>query len=539
MEPRFIDRLQENLGGIAQAMIDALRRKYPLYTEGSPRQREAVRELALRICEDFLTHLRSGGEIPAAALPDLLPLPADSRGFELRDLVDMLGLAKEAGWRFIRERLVEEGDERSLLELAEALDGYYRKTVTSLASSYLNRQQEGIANFNRLLNQFRMILDRGELMERITATACRGMGYSRSVFYLYERDALLPASAYSLRDELWGRNYLEPLRYYPISPFGNSLECKAFFRPSLVAARRGEFPPSAFSLIKPMPEAPFALVPINPSGSPKGLLYVESDPDRLTITHWELELLQIYADTVGLALENARLYREVSLKGRALDHLMSRVNTAHEEERARIARELHDSVAQSLLKIIYSAGFALDFLKEDPRLAEEEIEDIQERAKECIAELRAIIGNLRPSSLEILGLPETVRRMAEQFEQEYGINTRVDLRGMDELTSSAEMAVFRILQEALTNVRKHSGAGAVWISSRLQDGQLVLVIEDNGRGFDMSSVEHEQERGRHLGLLAMRERTELMGGEFKVRSAPGRGTTITIRLPLLAGEKRA
>ncbi len=252
------------------------------------------------------------------------------------------------------------------------------------------------------------------------------------------------------------------------------------------------------------------------------------------MTNWELELLQIYADTVGLALENSRLYREVVMRGRALDHLMSRVNTAHEEERARIARELHDSVAQSMLKIIYSAGFALDFIKEEPHLAGEEMEEVQDQAKECLRELRAIIGNLRPSSLEILGLHETIRRYAEDFEEEYAISTNVELAGLDNLTKAAELAIFRVLQEALTNVRKHAQADAVRISTLEQEGQLALTIEDNGRGFDLESVEAEQERGRHLGLLAMQERAELMGGDFSVQSSRGRGTIISIRLPLIS-----
>ena len=536
MDASFIERLEDNLEAIVQEMVDEFRRNSPLYRDMAGEQLEELKERVTRINRDFILYLRGGEEDRRPLDLNRIPMEREFQGFELRDLVNIFNLGKTVGWRFVRDRLVGEGEEGVLLEFSERLDRYYQEIVDPLTSAYLNHQQEGIANFNRLLNQFRVILDRGELMERITATACRGMGFARAVFFLYEREALLPASAYSSRDELWGRNYLEPLRYYPISPFGSSLECRAFFRPAIVSARRGEYTSRDFTLIRPFSEAPFALVPINPSGSPKGLLYVESEPDRLAITHWELELLQIYADTVGLALENARLYREVFLKGRALDHLMSRVNSAHEEERARIARELHDSVAQSLLKIIYSAGFALDFIKEDPRLAEEEIEDIQEQAKECISELRAIIGNLRPSSLEILGLPETVLRLAEQFEEEYGVSTRVDLEGMERLTSSAEMAIFRILQEALANVRKHAEADRVWISSRVQDSQLLLTIEDNGKGFDLTAVEDEQERGRHLGLLAMRERTELMGGEFKVKSFVGRGTHITIKLPLIAKE---
>ena len=456
------------------------------------------------------------------------------QGFELKDFIDGIYAGKVFAWNFIRANLSGECGENDLLELAEAIDRYYQEIISPLAGTYLNHQKESIAEFNRALNTFRAILDRGELQERITSTACRSMGFERAVFFAYEREALLPVSAVSLRDEAWGGAYLERARHYPVSPFGQTLESKAFFRPAIITASRGECGPADFSLIQPLPEAPFALVPINPYGSPKGLLYLESRHGHLRVTNWELELLQIYADTVGLALENSRLYREVVMRGKTLDHLMSRVNTAHEEERARIARELHDSVAQSMLNIIYSAGFALDFIEEEPHLAGEEMEEVQEQAKECLRELRAIIGNLRPGSLEILGLRETIRRYAEDFEEEYAISTSVELAGLDNLTKAAELAIYRVLQEALTNVRKHAQADAVSISAREKEGQLVLTVEDNGRGFDLASVEAEQERGRHLGLLAMQERAELMGGEFSVRSSRGHGTIISIRLPLIA-----
>jgi signal transduction histidine kinase len=236
-----------------------------------------------------------------------------------------------------------------------------------------------------------------------------------------------------------------------------------------------------------------------------------------------------------MALENTRLYREVGAKRKVMDHLMSRVNTAHEEERARIARELHDSVAQSLLKIIYAAGFALDFLKEDPRLAVDEIEEVQQRAKDCLRELREIMANLRPTSLDILGLRETITRYAEQFEEEYAISTTVDLKGLESIPASVELTIFRILQEELTNVRKHSNAESVNIRTETSQGDLILTVEDDGIGFDPHMLAAEQESGEHLGIMAMRERVELLGGELAINSLPGMGTRITVRIPTITG----
>ncbi len=536
MNERIIDRLEQGLEEIMNRMLEDFKANVPFYREMTDEIQGDVKRQIMRINHDFITYLRGGGQAYREYLSVLgrLAVARESQGFELKDFINIINNGKRIGWKYMRENLSDVADEGELLDLMEALDSYSNKIISPLTASYLNHQRESIASFNRLLNQFRVILDRGELMERITGTACWSMGFERAIFFLYERDSLLPVSAVSVRDENWGQSYLDPVRYYPISPFGLSLESKAFFRPSIITVRKGEPPPASLLLVRPMPEAAFALVPINPKGSPRGLLYLEAGPEHLEISDWDMELFQIYADTIGLALENARLYREVVMKGRALDHLMSRVNTAHEEERARIARDLHDSIAQSLLKIIYSAGFALDFMSDETELAGEEIVEVQKQAKECMQELRAIIGNLRPSSLEILGLQETLRRYAENFEEEYAISANVELEGMENLTKAAELVIFRIMQEALTNIRKHSQADAAWIKSREKEGQLILTIEDNGRGFDLTEVEAEQERGRHLGLLAMRERVELMGGDFSVQSFLGRGTLVSIKLPLIS-----
>ena len=371
MNERIIDKLEQNLDVITAIMLEEFQENVPFYQEIKGEFREDVKKQIRRINRDFVAYLREDGQIYQDYISALgrLAVDRESQGFELKDFINIIHDGKRIGWTFMRENLASEGSREDLLELMEALDSYCNEIVSPLTGAYLDHQRESIADFNRLLNQFRVILDRGELMERITNTACESMGFERAVFYLYERDALMPASAVSLRDENWGRLYLEPMRllsHFPLRP---------------VPGEQGLFPPPpssrpgrANTLLRPSPSSSPCLrrpSPWSPSTPkvPPGLLYLESRSDQQEITHWELELLQIYADTVGLALENARLYRDVVMKGRALDHLMSRVNTAHEEERARIARELHDSIAQSLLKIIYSAGFALDFISDEPGLA--------------------------------------------------------------------------------------------------------------------------------------------------------------------------
>ncbi len=535
MDQEIIKELEENLDEFVSYMVERYRKRVASHWASPFTVSEETRQLVNQICLNFIYYLKGEG-VADGFLEDLrrLAIAQENRGFELTELINTMNEGRETAWRFFKGKMSSNKLQGDLLEALEALDDYYNKMTSTITENYLLAQRESITSFNRMLNKFRVLLSKGELLDRITSEICREMGYSRAVFFIHEQEALLPVSAFSAEDENWGRIYMEPMRYYPISPFGSNLESRSFFGERLVTVGKMDLPLPSFILVTPPPKSAFALVPVNPAGSSKGLLYVEGGEEQILISDREIELLKIYADTIGLALENVQLYREVFLKGRALDHLMSKVNTAHEEERSRIARELHDSVAQMLLKIIYSTGFALDFLKEDPGLAVEEMEEVQAQAKECLRELRAIMANLRPSSLEILGLKETIMRYAEQFEEEYGIETVVDLSGMEKLSRPAELAIFRILQEALTNIRKHSGAGRAEIISSERNGQLQLVIRDNGKGFDLSEVESEQERGRHLGLLAMKERAELIGGYFQVDSNLGLGTVITIQLPLIS-----
>ncbi len=525
-----LDLMRGSLEDIVEEIVQRLLNIVPAFM-GMPVEFHAeLRRMAREACLGLMRQLEEG-----RAGTDRLDW-VGLQEFELVDVLRAFQVGSEICWDWVKLCWDRSGySAEKKLKAAEIVWEAYFLAANIMAREYMKQRQETVKEFNSLLDRIRKVQDRRELVRMLVEGACNVLAYRRAVFFIYEHEMLIPLSAMDRLDPSWGERVLEEKRQYPISPMSGSIEAQAFFATSIRTAHAQ--PGERVAFIVPEPGAVFALVPVNTTGSPSGLLYVERDALGPAVGERDLEVLSSYADTVGMSLENTRLYREIEAKRRVMDHLMSRVNTAHEEERARIARELHDSVAQSLLKIIYSAGFALDYLKEDPRLAVDEVEEVQLRAKDCLRELRMIMSNLRPTSLDILGLKETVTRYAEQFEEEYAISTTVDLQGLDSIPASVELAIFRILQEELTNVRKHSRAESVRIKTESSLGDLILVVEDDGVGFDPRELAAEQENGKQLGLLAIRERVELLGGELAIDSIPGMGTRITVRIPTITGSE--
>ncbi len=528
MFSRALELLREHLDEIVEEIVRRLLDTVPSFMRMPREFHSALRGMGRRACLNLFEQLEEGQVVMENVEW------ADFQGFELVDILRAFQVGSEIAWKWIKRSCDEAGyAAEEKVKAAEIVWETYFRAANTTARDYMKQRQEAVKDFNSFLNHIRVTQDRKLLIRQIVEGACGVLGYRRAVFFVFEHDMLIPQSATDRLDPSWGERILEEKRQYPISPMSGSVEAQAFFGTAIKTGKAEGGLRIAF--VSPEKGAGYVLVPVNPAGSPRGLLYIETDVPAPALAERDLEVLMSYVDTAGMALENTRLYRELTAKRRVMDHLMSRVNTAHEEERARIARELHDSVAQSLLKIIYAAGFAIDFLKEDPGLAVDEVEEAQQRAKDCLRELREIMANLRPTSLDILGLKETITRYAEQFEEEYAIGTSVDLRGLDSIPSSVELPIFRILQEELTNVRKHSNAESVKIRSEASQGDLILIVEDNGVGFDPDALAAEQESGEHLGLIAMRERAELLGGELYINSVPGMGTRITVKIPMITG----
>jgi signal transduction histidine kinase len=234
----------------------------------------------------------------------------------------------------------------------------------------------------------------------------------------------------------------------------------------------------------------------------------------------DLRLLQAFAATAAIAVGTAQSVEA----GR----LQQQVEVA-EDERQRWARELHDGVLQSLAAVRITLAAALQGSGEDrdaqiERAAEATVEGLEEQ----ITELSRLINDLRPASLERLGLAGALEALAEESANrgDFEVATELDLGG--ELTGDEERAVYRLVQEALTNVVKHAGAEHAWVEVGVEDRRVRIQVRDDGCGFDPAL-------GPGRGLLGMRERVEMLGGTIEVNSRPGDGTAIRASWPLRSG----
>jgi len=210
----------------------------------------------------------------------------------------------------------------------------------------------------------------------------------------------------------------------------------------------------------------------------------------------------------------------------ARTRLLDKLITAQEEERKRIARELHDTVGQSLSSMM--VGIAV-MEKLSGLEAEAKSEELRILAAETLTQVRELSRELRPSALDDLGLKAALDRYAEDFAIRYpGITTDIHVELSERLPSSMETALYRIIQEAMTNTARHSDASTVSILVVQRRRSLRAIIEDDGSGFDLDMVRRSQ---TSVGIHAMQERTELLGGQFNIESGPD-GTTVYIEVKL-------
>jgi two-component system sensor histidine kinase DegS len=216
---------------------------------------------------------------------------------------------------------------------------------------------------------------------------------------------------------------------------------------------------------------------------------------------------------------------------------LAQVTAAQEEERQRIARELHDGLGPTLASLNIRLRTARKLLDRDPDLAAQELEELAELTQASIQDIRRLIYDLRPAALDELGLGPALREYARRYQEEQGLEVALALpEGDERLPAPLETALFRIAQEALNNVARHARARRVEIGLTRDPEGVTLRVIDDGRGFDPTPTGPAPGPGTHLGLWSMRERVEQLGGRFEVESAPGEGTTIRAIVPPEAQE---
>jgi signal transduction histidine kinase len=225
--------------------------------------------------------------------------------------------------------------------------------------------------------------------------------------------------------------------------------------------------------------------------------------------------------------EERRITEQVRESAQQLHELTGRLNNIREEERTRIARELHDQLGQSLTAIKMEIAWAMEKVPLGEPDVTQKLRSAIGMVDSTVNIVRRLATELRPAVLD-LGLIAAIEWQAEEFEERTGTECQLALPAHDIVLDQDKLiAVFRILQEALTNVARHSKATQARIILTEQPRDLVLEVHDNGRGMDAD----EARRGS-LGLLGMRERAVFVGGELTLTSSPGHGTVVTARIPL-------
>jgi signal transduction histidine kinase len=258
-------------------------------------------------------------------------------------------------------------------------------------------------------------------------------------------------------------------------------------------------------------------VPLVARGHGLGVIAIH---DKLTangrFTDGDLRLAEIFAGRAAVAL---------ALSERVARDTVRRVVAAQEEERRRLALELHDETGQALTSILLGLkAIGGAETKEDAQRAEA---DVRGLVVQALQDVRALAVELRPSALDDFGLGPAVERLAQTFGERSGISTTVETHLDDRLPPELETTLYRVVQEALSNVVKHAGAERVSIVLAQRGSGVAATIDDDGQGFDESLI-----RPDALGLTGMRERLALVGGTLEIESAPGSGTTVAARVPV-------
>jgi signal transduction histidine kinase len=258
----------------------------------------------------------------------------------------------------------------------------------------------------------------------------------------------------------------------------------------------------------------FLGVPVVARGLVIGAVYLTDKEGAPSFSDDDERLIGLLAAHAAIAIENARLYersRELSIV----------------EERNRLARELHDSVTQQLFGVSLAVEAAGTLLERDPVAAVAELERVRDLARGAMEELRAVVFELRPASLEAEGLASVLRKHVDVLRRVSGRPIELTLGDPPRLAAAQSAQVFRIAQEALQNALRHADAGHIEVRLEHGGGGLVLCVADDGRGFDVTD---SAVRGRRLGLTSMEERAAELGGTLAIESVAGKGTRVRLEV---------
>jgi signal transduction histidine kinase len=315
-------------------------------------------------------------------------------------------------------------------------------------------------------------------------------------------------------------------------------ECKqvlASRRPLVVHPLHEDCPIRRLDLGKGRPATCHATVPLLTRSEALGVLNLASD-DLVCFDEQELTLLSAIGRQLGLAVENARLWEGLEQRDRLRRQFVEGAMAAQEEERKQIARELHDQTGQALTSLLLGLG-ALEAEADgsgELAVSPARLQDLKAIVADTLDGVRELALGLRPSVLDDLGLVPALKRVVRTFKARHALAIDFQTVGLEgvRLPPAVETALYRIVQEALTNVVQHASANRVSMLLKARAGAVALIVEDDGHGFEVERLLRDPVDKQWLGLYGMRERAEQLGGRLTVESAPGGGTTVFVEVPV-------
>jgi PAS domain S-box-containing protein len=274
-----------------------------------------------------------------------------------------------------------------------------------------------------------------------------------------------------------------------------------------------------------------ASVPLRSKERILGVINIASR-DACGFSDRDIQLLESVATQIAIAIENAKLHQQVQRQDESRGELLREIFSIQEEERRRIARELHDETSQTLAILAASLEAVADLLPAGSDEVKTKLGKLQSLSINILDGIHKLIYELRPTLLDDLGLVAAIRWLAENNLKAAGVALQFRIIGQERrLSSQLETTLFRVVQETIYNIAKHARAKKASVQLRFKRDSVIVKVKDDGRGFDVNEAISSKERPRGLGLLGMKERVELFNGSFSIRSCPdGGGTEIDIQI---------
>lgn len=430
-----------------------------------------------------------------------------------------LYMTEKVGGRFFTKR----DEELAVLLAAQAGVAIERAMLTEQA-----HQTERLQLLNDLAGTLNRIMNEQAVMDAAMKGVQKALPFTEAVLCLYRSsEEELPLLCFSEGSQL-RRQLRRPCLKVARTPFS---VCVHDRKPIVLNELRVKGAGSPFERwLARRGYQSLAGVPVFLGQEVMGVLFVVSRYSK-ALSAEDLTFLEAVAEHVAIALKNARLVRELQEKERARGLLLNKVVTAQEEERRRISKELHDQTGQLLTALLIQ----LQLLERDlpGKPLKERVATLRRLADDIASQLHGIAWELRPPALDELGLVAALERAIEEWSNRFGIPCDFIVKGMDDKEPSPELAigVFRIIQEALTNIAKHARATRARVILEHRDDGLYIAVEDNGIGFHPAEVLRHPDQNRKLGLLGMQERAAMLMGHLEINSRPGKGTKIIAYLP--------